>query len=223
MLSVVVPTNRNISCELLEKSVHSLEQIEGVELIFVDLNEAHSRAERLNIGFHRTKGDFVLFHHPRSFIDSFGIQYLLELCNGHSDQKMWGGFRHCFDKDHPVLQFTSWYSNNIRARLHGILYLDHCIFFSRNLWRRDLPKVDIFEDTILSKDFSSQLSPTLLPFYSVTSAIRFEKNGIMKQSILNQTLKIAFHLDFSDRLMNKVYERGLFLNCTYSSVIKYEN
>jgi hypothetical protein len=87
----------------------------------------------------------------------------------------WGGFTHQFDNDndgngntmgisnrpiistHWLLRFTSWYSNTIRSRprsiLFGygnILYLDHCIFFTRAALTRPIPPVQIFEDTELS-------------------------------------------------------------------------
>lgn len=217
LLSVVIPTVSDTNCNLLSRSISCLKKLSSVELIFVSQSEAHSRAERLNIGMHRSHGNIVLFHHPRTYLDPKGIEYLIKLSEANSEQSIWGGFTHCFDNDHFLLRFTSWYSNNIRARRRGIVYLDHCIFFKRELWHHDLPKVDIFEDTLLSQFLRKKAPPVILPYQSTTSSIRFQKNGILKQSLINQILKLAFYLKFSDRLMNRFYEKQLSLNSTYKN------
>jgi len=212
MLSVVIPTDRQTECSVLEKTLSSISQMKNLEIICVDKKEARSRAERLNVGFHRSQGEVILFHHPRSFVDPVGIQVLIVMSHDTNRNVFWGGFTHQFDINHPLLNFTSWYSNNIRAAKRGIFYLDHCIFFDRRLWKKDLPKVEIFEDSLLSYEFRKILKPMLLAHLSTTSSIRFQKNGVLKQALLNQALKVAFHLKVSHTLMNKLYERGLGLN-----------
>ena len=52
----------------------------------------------------------------------------------------------------------------------------------------------------------------LLPFISTTSAIRFTKNGLWTQALMNQILKLGFHIGVPHDTMNKIYERGLNLN-----------
>jgi len=211
LLSVIIPSGIDPSNTFLNQTLAVLTNKSGVELILIDTKESNSRAERLNIGFARSRGSMVLFHHPRSVLDLAGIEYLIQ----NSNQKIWGGFVHEFDYKHPILEWTSWYSNSIRGRIRGILYLDHCIFFHRELWLGKIPQVDIFEDTLLSVNLRSQLHPVLLPFRSRTSALRFIKNGIFRQVFLNQLLKLGFHIGVSDRWMNRLYEKGLSLNSKY--------
>lgn len=215
MLSVIIPTDRQTECSFFDKTLASLSQEKNIEIICIDKKEAHSRAERLNIGFHRSKGEVILFHHPRSYIDTRGIKFLIDMSLDPDRKMVWGGFTHLFDVDHPLLRFTSWYSNNFRGATRGILYLDHCIFFDRRLWKKDIPKVDIFEDTLLSYEFRKTTKPTILPHKSTTSAIRFQKNGIIHHSLFNQLLKVGFYLNIPHSLMNKLYERGLSLNSHY--------
>lgn len=214
MLSVVVPSEP-LSHEVKE-SLLSMEGMNDLEIIIVGLSQGASRSERLNIGFHRAKGSVILFHHPRSFMDPSGIGLLIERSLDHQRKPFWGGFTHQFAVDHPLLIFTSWYSNRIRSK-RGIIYLDHGIFFDRRLWTRDLPKVDIFEDTLLSYEFRKSCGPEILHHTSTTSAIRFQKNGIFKQALVNQAIKIGFHLRISHAFMNRCYERGLDLNSKYST------
>lgn len=209
MLSVVVPADPG-TIEI-RRSLQFMEQVDNLEIICVGLKEARSRAERLNIGFHRAVGKVILFHHPRSVVDPEGIRTLIDHSLNSTNTPFWGGFTHRFDTSHPVLSFTSWYSNKIRFR-RGILYLDHGIFFHRNLWIKDIPPVEIFEDTLLSHEFRKICKPIILPHWSTTSAIRFQKNGVLKQALVNQVLKIGFHLNISNSIMNRFYEKGLDLN-----------
>ncbi len=215
MLSVVIPIERSAACPLLKSALHELDAIAGLEVVCVGREEAHSRAARLNLGMRRSQGEIVLFHHPRSWVDTAGIQFLVELSKATDRQPCWGGFTHQFDRSHGVLKFTSWYSNRVRSRLWGVLYLDHCIFFDRRLWRADLPVVDIFEDTLLSYEFRKLARPLILPYKSTTSAIRFNQNGIYFQAALNQLMKLAFYLRIPHHQLNKIYERSLQLNSKY--------
>lgn len=212
MLSIIVPSSREELSLELQKELQRVEELPDLEVICVSTDKAQSRAGRLNIGFHQSKGEMILFHHPRSIVEVSGVKHLVSLSLDSNREALWGGFTHQFDNPHYLLKFTSWYSNQIRGWLRGILYLDHCIYFDRRLWRQDLPDVEIFEDTILSQNFLKISKPHILIFKSITSAIRFEKNGFWKQALLNQGLKLGFHLRFPHELMNRLYEKNLGLN-----------
>lgn len=208
ILSIIIPTSDEPGNRFLNQTLKNARKIDQVEIIYIDKSLAISRAERLNIGFRRAKGSMILFHHPRSLIDLKGIEYLRD----HGHQTIWGAFTHKFDHNHFVYKFTSWYSNRIRGRLRHIFYLDHCVFFHRSLFLKDLPDIDIFEDTILSYQLRKIQKPVLLPFFSETSSIRFATNGIFKQSLMNQLLKLAFLLNLPHRFLNNFYEKNLNLN-----------
>ncbi|MBC7742013.1 MAG: hypothetical protein H7061_07445 [Bdellovibrionaceae bacterium] len=208
MLSVVIPTAHEPENSFLQATLKTLSKLNNVEVICVDKSEAVSRAERLNIGFERACGSMILFHHPRSTIEEEGLKHLIS----RSEEKIWGAFTHKFDQKHWLLKFTSWYSNKIRGLGRSIFYLDHCIFFHRSLRQSPLPAIEIFEDTVLSAQLRQLQPPILLPFISTTSAIRFTKNGLWKQAVMNQILKIAFTLNIPDQILSKIYEKNLNLN-----------
>jgi hypothetical protein len=210
-LSIVIPAISDPSPQF-SQSQKSFSQLTDVEIIYVDQSEAQSRAERLNIGFKKSSGSMVLFYHPRSFIETRGLEYLKSI----SQEKIWGGFTHHFDVDHWLLQFTSWYSNRIRPKTSGILYLDHCIFFHRSFFSVPLAPVDIFEDTLLSQQLSLSSKPVVLDFESNTSAIRFQIQGMYRQALYNQVLKLGYYLGLPPEKMNKFYEAGLGLNSDYT-------
>ncbi|MBM9589932.1 hypothetical protein JWG41_05710 [Leptospira sp. 201903075] len=206
MLSVVVPTD-NGENSLFEESLKDFQNHPDVEIILVSRLEAYTRAERLNLGFHKSKGHIILFHHPRTKLPQEAINHLIKISCKKEGEMIWGGFFHQFDKSHFILKFISWYSNLIRVRLQGIVYLDHCIFFDRRLWKSDLSLEYIFEDTELSKVFRKTFWPVLLPFPAITSAHRFEKNGILKQSLINQVLKLGYFLRLPSSFLFALYQR----------------
>jgi glycosyltransferase involved in cell wall biosynthesis len=171
------------------------------------------RSKRLNIGIQESMSDLVLLHHPRSIMDEKALEYLVK----ESLNLKWGGYTHQFDRKNIFFKFTSWYSNIIRFDLKNIIYLDHCIFVRKEFLFKIgcLETIDIFEDTVLSLNLKKISKPKRLNFNVITSSIRFTKNGIIKQSLLNQFLKILFLLKFDNKKMNKEYEKNLNLNSKY--------
>jgi glycosyltransferase involved in cell wall biosynthesis len=237
MISVVVPTFNEVkSNSTLFAYLENLRKYCPVEVIAIDSQsqdgtwekipsncqkfsiQGKTRAERLNEGIKKAKYPLVLLHHPRSRVDKEGI---LELDKKAND-KVWGGFTHSFDHKHPILDFTSWYSNNLRLKYRKIVYLDHCLFFHKNLLSKNysIDPVDIFEDTLISLELKKSGLPLKIPYKSTTSSERFLKNGIVKQCLLNAGMKLGFYLKISPEKMNRIYEKGLFLNTEYKKEIE---
>ncbi|MFT4671326.1 MAG: glycosyltransferase involved in cell wall biosynthesis [Pseudohongiellaceae bacterium] len=231
MISIVIPTFNEFKTGYLKSILAQLALLDDAEVLVIDggstdgtlevikdfgviveILPSSSRAARLKVGIARSSGELILLHHPRSLVSSDAILSLRT--RGEGNRGFWGGFSHKFDAQHPLLKFTSWYSNVIRCDRRSILYLDHCIFFDQELAELAslMPDVEIFEDTELSKIFSGHSSPVRLPEYSTTSAIRFEQNGIYRQALMNQFLKIGYLLKISHKTMNRLYEKGLGLN-----------
>jgi glycosyltransferase involved in cell wall biosynthesis len=232
MLSVIIPTYNESQNPYLIKILEQLCDLKDIEVICVDsesndgtqklLNRfparvfqisSPSRAARINLGIEKASFPKIIIHHPRSLIEIDAFDYL----KTHSIQ--WGGFTHQFDRKHPLLKFTSWYSNKIRADRKQIFYLDHCFYLSKDLAKQVFPieEVDIFEDTLISYGLSKIMPGKRLPFVSTTSSIRFNKNGILKQMVMNLKMKIYFHLGLNHQTMNKDYEKDLNLNTDYES------
>jgi len=174
--------------------------------------ETNLRAERLNFGAKKAQSNKLFFIHPRSYVDQKTYNYLIQ-----NETIKWGGLNHRFNKKSPFYIFTSWYSNHLRAKVKEIFYLDHCLFIRKDLFNKvsGFPKLSIFEDTVISERLRREEHSTLIPFYSTTSAIRFEKNGFLRQALLNQILKMAYNLGANHDVMNKIYEKGLDLNSKY--------
>ena len=234
LISVIIPTFNEMNNSLLKQSLQYLITDPELEIVVVDKNSTDGtvnflkelgvniistpknfRSDRLNLGITKTAAKYVLLHHPRNRVSPESIDELKKNIKPNS----WGGFTHHFyNNNHWLLNFTSWYSNNVRFDIRGIVYLDHCIFFDRNLLSESLiPSVDIFEDTLLSLRLLKRTKPLRLKSSTQTSAVRFIKNGIIKQSLINQFLKWCFYFGASKEKMNKLYETNLSLNSEYDN------
>ena len=234
MLSIIIPTFNEMKNGYLNKILPGLVQIDGIEIIAVDSKsddgtfeylkkfpikiyqlESNSRAARLNLGIEKATGTMLILHHPRTVLEMKAVKYLRD----NEQAYYWGGFTHKFDIDHLLLKFTSWYSNVVRADRRSIFYLDHCIFVRKELMEKvgPIPEVDIFEDTELSKMLKKVCEGYRLDYYALTSAIRFEKNGIFQHAINNQLLKFKYYLNTDHKKINKDYEQKVALNARYDS------
>lgn len=178
------------------------------------------RSERLNEGLRNlnsgeNEAEMILFYHPRSLLTKEGLEILI----AKKSQYPWGGFTHKFDHNHFVLKFTSWYSNKVRMALQKIIYLDHCIFVQKRILNKlshpIWPETDIFEDTEFCQKLKKLAYPMRISHFSTTSAVRFQKNGIFKQSYMNQVLKLGYYLNLDRKRMNAWYEKKLGLNTKY--------
>ncbi|MHA7833235.1 MAG: glycosyltransferase [Algiphilus sp.] len=229
MLSLVLPTSNEAGLDYLPHILARFAGRDDVEVIVVD-NASHdgtracitdsgvhcidlphsNRAQRLNAGLAQARGDWVLLHHPRSLAPVEAPALIAAL----PDDVHWGAFSHAFDMAHPLLAWTSWYSNHIRLDRAGIAYLDHCIFARRDALQEPLvPDLDIFEDTALSRQLRARLGPPLrLPETATTSAVRYRHNGVWRQASMNQVLKLGYAAHLPHGWMNRLYERGLSLN-----------
>jgi len=194
-------------------SNETLEKLNGHDVRTIIIHTS-KRAGRYNAALEASSAsdnDWVLLNHPRSLLQKEAFQSLLAVTNS----VQWGAFTHVFDLDHPLLKFTSWWSNHVRGDIKNIFYLDHCLFIRRNIFEKagGFPSIDIFEDTSLSLRLAQIKAPLRLPWKSTTSSIRFTTNGVWKQAYKNQLLKINFMMGKDHGKMNEIFEKGISLNC----------
>ncbi|MEM6518233.1 MAG: glycosyltransferase [Cyanobacteria bacterium P01_D01_bin.71] len=195
----------------------TLEHLRAAPQFRVIESLAQNRAQRLNVGIQASQGEIVLLHHPATLLPEKTA--LIQIDKAFQDPDvMWSGFRHQFDLDHWLLRYTSWYSSTVRPRWGQILYLDHCLAARRSLLDdiNGVPDMDIFEDTVLSQRLRTQGPPVILPGSVVTSARRYRDRGVYQQALLNQMLKVMYHLKLDPRWMNRLYEQKVQINVTYT-------
>ena len=227
---MIIPVGNEIDISNYQQIYYSFEERKKAKLIWVSENKklnswleekcafivhekGSNRAYRINKGIEHAEFDSLLLNHPRSILSYQAIDQYENLLDRQT--LCWGGFTHEFmDSNHFLLKFTSWYSNRVRVDIKNIIYLDHCIYFNKTHLGevKKIPEIDIFEDTVLSEILDKTGPPLRLRGKSRTSAVRFLKNGIYRQAVLNQIMKIGFLAKYSNGDMNEVYEKGLWLN-----------
>lgn len=195
----------------------TLELLRSAPQFHVIESAAQNRAQRLNVGIQASHGEMVLLHHPATLLPPQSALQQVETAF-QDPAVMWSGFRHQFDLDHWLLRYTSWYSSAVRPRWGRILYLDHCVAVRRSLLKDigGVPDLDIFEDTVLSQQLRQHGAPMMLSGRVITSARRYRHRGIYRQALLNQMLKAMYHLKLDPRWMNRLYERQVQINVTYT-------
>ena len=186
-------------------------------------SQATNRAQRLNDGIAVSTGDIILLHHPATLLPELIALQLIEqtLAAGSPSGVQWGAFSHSFDFTHWLLNFTSWYSDNMRVKQKGIVYLDHCPFINRQILAEvgNVPDLDIFEDTVLSDRLRQFSKPLLAKGKVITSARRFHQRGIYRHAMLNQWLKMCYHLNLDPRWLNRLYEQKASINVKYGNTL----
>jgi rSAM/selenodomain-associated transferase 2 len=224
-ISIIIPVLNEMRHGYLKNALKRVAELEGEkELIIVDgvsddgtrelckgygkvVSAGRSnRAQRMNIGVNHANGELLLFHHPRSVLPVGALKALRKCMK--NPRVVGGGFSHSFDHDQWNLNYASWHSNYVRGKLLGVIYLDHCIFVRREVFEEigGFPNYDIFEDTAFPLMMRKKGRLKILPEKVQTSATRFKKRGIRKQVLLNQLLKLGFHLGVHPKKLNAFYE-----------------
>ncbi len=239
MISIIVPVGTEDNIEQYQNILTSIKQQtphqENVEydIIWVgghstikdwllSQGEVHieapdlNRAARMNLGIKAAKNECIVLHHPRSILQEGALVELSSHISSLGEKEIyWGCFTHKFKGTMtPLKRFTSWYSNHIRCDVNKVVYLDHCFYLSKQMYQKIelLPEEDIYEDTLLSYRLREVASPKRMSSISLTSDIRFKKKGFARQALLNQYTKILFYCGVPLPKINKIYERGLWLN-----------
>lgn len=232
MISIIISAFNESHNEYLKKTISEYKNYPNTELIVVDggstdgtdsylMREGVSfhvltnsnRAERINYGVSKSSGSFLILYHPRNYIPIKSFEYIIK----NKDKIRWAALSHKFDDSSIILSAVSWYSNYVRVFLKSIVYLDHCFILTKDLFNKagKIPSIDIFEDTAFSENLKKHTRAQLLPVQTYTSSVRFRKNGILRQILMNQFLKLAYFLGLSHLAMNRFYEKKLELNQKY--------
>lgn len=208
IIVVVSPSNDGTD-EVLEEYAAQCSEMQVVRSL------AKNRAQRLNDGIAVSSGEIILLHHPATLLpERIALQIIDQAITAGNN---WGAFQHTFDFPHWLLHFTSWYSNNVRVKHKGIVYLDHCPFIDRQILAQigNIPDLDIFEDTVLSDRLRQFSKPMLVEGKVITSARRFRQRGIYRHAALNQILKLCYLLNIDPKHLNRLYEKSYSINIKY--------
>lgn len=223
IISIIIPALNEE--KMLGATLAGLANEPGIEVIVVDggstdqtkavaedyggrvLNAAGGRARQMNTGAAQATGDILLFLHADTLLPhGFGEPVRAVLANRKIAA---GAFRLAIDGPGFGLRFIETMAN-LRSRWLGLPYGDQAIFLKTALFRKlgGFPDQPIMEDFVLMRRLKSSGKITILPLAAMTAARRWQQLGLLKTTLINQAIVIAYLYGVSPDALVKWY-RGL--------------
>lgn len=224
-LSIVVPTLNEARC--IAATLESLRALRrrGHEVIVADggsgdataaLARAHAdrvicsaagRAEQMNAGARAAAGDVLVFLHADSRLPEDADRLILQrlVASGCA----WGRFDVRIAGDHPLLRLVE-AMMNLRSRLTRICTGDQAIFVRREVFFAigGYPRIELMEDIALSARLRRLSAPLCLRERCLTSARRWESDGVLRTIALMWWLRLQYACGVSPARLARDYGRG---------------
>jgi len=160
------------------------------------------RGVQMNAGAHLATGRFILFLHADNKLSE---QALRQICV-HEDA-VWGAFQQQIDSRRRVYRLIEW-GNDLRVRWRKVPFGDQGMFVRRSLFEelRGFAEIPLMEDVELSHRLRKIDAPVLLQGPLQISARRWEKKGVVRQTLTNWMIQLSYSRGVSvEQLAQKYY------------------
>ncbi|NET01582.1 MAG: glycosyltransferase family 2 protein [Sphaerospermopsis sp. SIO1G2] len=224
-ISIIIPTLNEANN--IADTINSTQPSTKVEVIVVDggsndnttaiaqslgitvISSLPSRAVQMNTGAAISSGEILLFLHadtrlPKGFDDMIRIALQAHRTTA-------GAFTLKIDAPNWGLRLVEW-GVKWRSRLWQMPYGDQAIFLTKEGFEKvgAFPEIPIMEDFQLIKKLKAISKITLINTPVITSPRRWLTKGIIKTTLLNQVIVIAYLLGVSPKRIRKWYCREKF-------------
>ena len=169
------------------------------------LQAPRGRARQMNAGAAAARGDVLLFLHADTVLpeDAPGaIRMALE-----KSGRQWGRFDATIAGRDARLAVVSLLMN-ARSRMSGIATGDQAMFVRRAAFEKvgGFPDIPLMEDVALSKRLKHLSPPACLRQRVITSARRWERDGVLRTIILMWRLRFAYAMGVDPRRLARRYD-----------------
>ena len=169
------------------------------------LEAPRGRARQMNAGAAAARGDVLLFLHADTVLpeDAPGaIRAALE-----ASGKQWGRFDATIAGRDALLAVVS-LMMNARSRMSGIATGDQAMFMRREAFETvgGFPDIPLMEDVALSKRLKLLSPPACLRQRVITSARRWERDGVLRTIVLMWRLRFAYAMGVDPRRLARRYD-----------------
>lgn len=168
------------------------------------IEAAKNRAIQMNQGAKQARGDIFLFLHSDCLLQDESIKSIENyLSNGY----IGGCLTQRINSDRFIFRLIE-NSGNIRARLSRIFYGDQGIFVRKDVFFEigGFPEVPIMEDVLFSKKLRETGKTIVLSDKILVSRRRWDKRGILKTTLLYNTIIILFKLGYPLEKIKLLYD-----------------
>jgi rSAM/selenodomain-associated transferase 2 len=160
------------------------------------------RGIQMNSGAQLAERDFILFLHADNELAAGALE---QICD-HEDAS-WGAFRQHIDSHRQMYRLIEW-GNAWRVQWRKMPFGDQAIFVRSSLFRKlgGFAEIPLMEDVELSQRLRKLTKPVLLNGPITIDARRWEKQGILRQTLRNWSIQFSYLLGVSpERLARKYY------------------
>jgi rSAM/selenodomain-associated transferase 2 len=161
----------------------------------------------MNRGAAIATGDVLLFLHADTLLPEKFDEHILESLNRPSTVA--GAFELSVNSPIPALRLIESLAN-WRSRRLRLPYGDQAIFVQRKLFHQvgGFPHIPIMEDFELIRCLRKKGEIVTLPVSVSTSPRRWEKFGILKTTLINQLVIVAYFTGIAPDVISRWYRRS---------------
>lgn len=221
-ISVIIPAlNEETN---IEKTLDALEGVKGLEVIVVDggsgdntlgkvrqrwaliCRSAQGRALQMNLGARWASGEYLLFLHADTVVEEGFEQKIGQtLAN---PQVAAGAFSLRID-DHRLWIRVIEFFVGLRSRLGRLPYGDQGFFMRRETFRRSggFSELPIMEDFDFIRRLKRMGRIHISSLRVITSGRRWQQGGILRTTLVNQLIVLAYLLGVSPARLRDWYRR----------------
>jgi rSAM/selenodomain-associated transferase 2 len=218
-ITVVIPTLNE--AQSIANSVHSAIAAGATEIIVSDggssdrtleiaseagaskiVRSLAGRGVQMNSGAHLAKKHFILFLHADNQLSG---QALEQICV--HENAVWGAFRQRIDSPKKIYRFIEW-GNTCRVQWRGMAFGDQGFFVRRALFKElgGFAEMPLMEDVEMSQRLRRIEKPAVLNGPLIVNARRWEKQGLLRQTLMNWQIQFAYFRGVpADQLARKYY------------------
>ncbi|MAI31198.1 MAG: hypothetical protein CBE00_02215 [Planctomycetaceae bacterium TMED240] len=146
------------------------------------------RGLQMNAAARLARGKFILFLHADNELSK---QSLEQICV--YEKAAWGAFQQQIDSRRKIYRVIEW-GNDLRVRWRNVPFGDQGIFVRRSLFEAlgGFAEMPLMEDVELSHRLRKIEAPVLLRGPLKISARRWEKKGVVRQTVTNWMIQLSY-------------------------------